>query len=74
MLPNSLLKILLAVLFLYIAWPMVNPSLHSFQNLFWLFWLGLFFLVIGGNLATLFKITEPPVIEKDLGQRQKDSI
>jgi len=72
--PNSLFKILLAILFLYIAWPTVSVSLHSFANIFWLCWLCLFFLVVGGNLSTLLKITSPSLLEEEIKRGQKDSL
>lgn len=68
---HSLFKILLASLFLYIAWPKVTISTYSFANLFWLSWLILFLLVIGGNLSTLLKITEPPILEKSYRPGEK---
>lgn len=74
MFPNSLFKILLALLFLYIAWPWVSVSFHSYANVFWLCWLCLFFLVVGGNLSTLLKITSPPLLEEERKRRQKDSL
>lgn len=65
MFPHSLFKILLAILFLYFAWPSISLALPSFERYFWFFWLILLLLVLGGNLSTLLKITEAPSLEKD---------
>lgn len=45
------------------AWPLISFS-PSLERFFWLGWIGLFFLVVGGNVSTLLRITPPPVIER----------
>lgn len=68
---NSLFKILLAALFFYLAFPEISFSLIPSERFFWISWLGLLLLVVGGNLSTLLKITEPPRLERSFKERNR---
>ncbi|MUV39329.1 hypothetical protein JNUCC1_03205 [Lentibacillus sp. JNUCC-1] len=60
----SILKLMLAALFLYFAWPVIPEAVTHLEKMFWLSWLAFFFLVAGANLATLLGMTRPPIIEQ----------
>ena len=61
----ALLRILLACFFLYIAWPSIHGEGSLLASVFWAGWLVFFLLVVGSNLATLLKMTNPPVMEQE---------
>ncbi|MFD1415384.1 hypothetical protein [Oceanobacillus jeddahense] len=62
---NIILRLLLVAFLLYIAWPMVPQSTSSLEFLFWGCWLLFAFVFIGANLATLLKMSRPPVMEQE---------
>ncbi|MHA6251452.1 hypothetical protein [Oceanobacillus sp. CAU 1775] len=59
------LRILLALLFLYFAWPAFITAIGTVEIIFWSVWFLFLFLVIGGNLANLLQIINPPVMEQE---------
>ncbi|MGM8213590.1 hypothetical protein ACLIBH_12505 [Virgibacillus sp. W0430] len=59
------LRLLLACFFLYFAWPFIPNAVTMVERIFWGGWLGFFMLVIGANLATLLKMTVPPIMEQN---------
>lgn len=61
----AILRILLAGLFLYFAWPHIPQATSQLEMLFWGAWLVLFLLVVGSNFATLLQMTNPPVMEQE---------
>ena len=61
----ALLRLLLAGLLLYIAWPLIPLTTSSLGFVFWGIWLGFLVLVVGANFATLLQMTDPPVIEQE---------
>lgn len=61
----AILRLLLAGFFLYFALPVIPQASSQIELLFWGCWLLFFLLVIGGNLATLLKIVNPPVMEQE---------
>ncbi|MGM8366289.1 hypothetical protein ACLIBG_12540 [Virgibacillus sp. W0181] len=60
----TVLRLLLACFFLYFAWPYIPEAVTKVERIFWGGWLGFFTLVVGANLATLFQMTVPPVMEQ----------
>lgn len=60
----TLFRILACLFLLYFAWPYIPQAVSSLEKYFWGAWLVFFLFVIGGNLATLFKITAVPVMEQ----------
>ncbi|MFS0751184.1 hypothetical protein [Oceanobacillus sp. 1P07AA] len=60
----ALLRLLLAVFFLYIAWPLIPEATSQLEFIFWGCWLVFLFLFVGANLSTLLQITSPPVMEQ----------
>ncbi|WP_053218919.1 hypothetical protein [Virgibacillus senegalensis] len=60
----ALLRILLACFFLYVAWPEIGKQTSNAGGYFWAGWLIFFLLVVGANLATMLKMTKPPVMEQ----------
>lgn len=58
------LRLLLAAFFLYFSWPIIPYAVTSIEKLFWGSWLILLYAVLGGNLATLLKLSEPPTYEQ----------
>jgi hypothetical protein len=70
----AFLRLLLAAFFLYFAWPLIPAANSQLELLFWGAWLAFFVLVFGSNLATLLKMSEPPVMEQDYEKfRQTDA-
>ncbi|WP_226036429.1 hypothetical protein [Aquibacillus saliphilus] len=65
----ALLRILLACFLLYIAWPSIHGEVVQLSSLFWAGWLFFFLLVVGSNLATLLRMTKPPVMEQDTSRQ-----
>lgn len=61
----AILRLLLAGLFLYVAWPYIPLAKSSLALMFWGIWLGFLLLVIGANLATLLEMTRPPSMEQE---------
>ena len=61
----ALLRILLAGLFLYFAWPHIPIASSRLEMIFWGAWLFLFLLVVGSNFATLLQMTNPPSMEQE---------
>nr|WP_239584440.1 hypothetical protein [Aquibacillus albus] len=59
------MRILLAFFFLYIAWPSIRSEVTQLSSIFWATWLAFFLLVVGANFATILKMIQPPVMEKD---------
>ncbi|SDK43180.1 hypothetical protein [Sediminibacillus albus] len=64
----ALLRILLACFFLYLAWPAIHQAGGTLAAYFWAGWLAFFLLVTGANLATLLRMTKPPVMEQGIDQ------
>lgn len=61
----ALLRLLLAGLCLYFAWPYIPQPSSLLEMAFWGVWLFLFLLVVGANLATLLQMTTPPLMEQE---------
>lgn len=61
----AILRLLLAGFFIYFAWPLIPVASSQVEFIFWGAWLGFLLLVVGGNLATLLQLTEPPVMEQE---------
>lgn len=60
-----ILRLLLAGLLLYIAWPLIPLAASQLEMAFWGIWLVFLVLVVGANFATLLQITDPPVMEQE---------
>jgi len=60
-----ILRLLLAGLLLYIAWPLIPLAVSQLEMAFWGIWLVFLVLVVGANFATLLQITDPPVMEQE---------
>lgn len=60
-----LLRLLLAALLLYIAWPLIPLAVSQLEMIFWGVWILFFLLVVGANFATLLQMTAPPVMEQE---------
>lgn len=70
----AILRLLLAGLFLYFAWPMIPEATTTLELTFWGGWLAFFVLVVGANFATLLQMTKAPVMEQEnVRQRQTDN-
>ncbi|MDY0396971.1 hypothetical protein ACFSMW_15710 [Virgibacillus halophilus] len=67
----AVLRLLLALFFLYFAWPLIPQASSSMELLFWAVWIVFLLLVVGANLATLLQMTKPPVMEQKSMQRSK---
>ncbi|MGY0693079.1 hypothetical protein ACW2QC_09865 [Virgibacillus sp. FSP13] len=61
----AILRLLLACFFLYFAWPLIPQATTQLEGIFWGAWLILFLLVVGANLSTLLRMTNPPVMEQE---------
>lgn len=61
----AILRLLFAGFLLYIAWPSIPEMSSNLETTFWGMWLGLFFLFVSGNTATLLQLTRPPVMEQE---------
>lgn len=61
----AILRLLLAVFFLYLAWPIIPDATSGLAMLFWGMWLLFFLLVVGANVSTILQMTDPPVMEQD---------
>ena len=64
------LRLAFAMFLLYVAWPFIPAASTSLAKLFWIAWLTFFMLVIGGNFATLLRMSAPPVMEQEHSDRQ----
>ncbi|GGB27515.1 hypothetical protein F3157_01255 [Virgibacillus dakarensis] len=61
----TVLRLLLACFFLYFAWPLIPQAASQLEIVFWGIWLIFLLLVVGANLATLLRMTSPPVMEQE---------
>jgi hypothetical protein len=61
----AILRLLLAGFFLYVAWPHIPEAVTRTETVFWGMWLTFFLLVAGANLATLLRMSRPPVMEQE---------
>ncbi|WP_010099158.1 hypothetical protein [Ornithinibacillus scapharcae] len=69
----AFLRLLLAGFFLYFAWPLIPQASSRLEFIFWGAWLAFLIIVIGANLATLLKMSDPPIMEQELDKiRQTD--
>ncbi|MDY0405340.1 hypothetical protein P5G51_007965 [Virgibacillus sp. 179-BFC.A HS] len=60
----AILRLLLALFFLYFAWPFIPQASSQLELAFWASWLVFLLLVVGANLATLLQMTKPPIMEQ----------
>jgi len=60
----TILRLLLLVFLLYVAWPLIPEATGQLEMTFWAIWLSFVFLSLGGNLATLLQLSLPPVMEQ----------
>lgn len=67
----TILRLLLAGLLLYVAWPLIPLAASRLEAIFWATWLIFFGLVVGGNFATLLQMTDPPAIEQNEERRRQ---
>ncbi|WP_042223236.1 hypothetical protein [Oceanobacillus manasiensis] len=67
----AILRLLLAAFLLYFAWPVIPYANTTIEMVFWGGWLGFLFLVVGSNLATLLKMTKPPIMEQQEPQQRR---
>lgn len=67
----AVLRLLLAGFFLYFAWPVIPLASTNLEKTFWGTWLAFLVLVIGGNLATLLQLTDPPIMEQGQLSRRR---
>lgn len=67
----AILRLLLAAFLLYFAWPYIPATVTQMGLVFWGMWLVFFLLVVGGNLATVLQLTEPPVMEQKNTEQRK---
>lgn len=61
----TILRLLLASFLLYFAWPYIPEATTQIEKLFWGGWLVFLLLVVGGNLATVLRLSNPPVMEQE---------
>lgn len=61
----ALLRLLLSVFLLYVAWPLIPTASTNLEFVFWGMWLSFFLLVTGANLATLLEINRSSIMEQD---------
>lgn len=61
----TILRLLLASFLLYFAWPFIPEATTQIEKLFWGGWLAFLLLVVGGNLATVLRLSNPPVMEQE---------
>lgn len=61
----TILRLTFASFLLYVAWPFIPLATTFEAKLFWISWLIFLMLVIGGNLATLLQLSEPPIMEQE---------
>lgn len=59
-----ILRLLLAALMLYFAWPNILLATSTLEMTFWAIWIGFFLLVVGANFARLLQIIQAPVMEQ----------
>ncbi|RYG74904.1 hypothetical protein EU245_01615 [Lentibacillus lipolyticus] len=69
----TILRLLLAGFFLYMAWPVIPEAVTAEATLFWGLWLGFFLLVAGSNLAALLQMVSPPVMEQENAKRRQSA-
>ena len=69
----AILRLLLAAFFLYLAWPVFPEAATKLAMLFWGMWLVFFLLVTGANVSTLLRMTDPPLLEQEIGREQQTS-
>ncbi|SHF78613.1 hypothetical protein [Ornithinibacillus halophilus] len=70
----AILRLLLAGFFLYFACPLIPEATTTLEYYFWGAWLVFFLLVFGANLATLLRMTKPPVMEQEeIFERETDN-
>lgn len=67
----TVLRLMFSLFLLYVAWPFIPSATTQTAKLFWIVWLFFFVLVVGGNLATLLHISEPPVMEQEDEMKQE---
>ncbi|HLS36085.1 MAG TPA: hypothetical protein VK061_07595 [Bacillota bacterium] len=60
---HAFLKLLMASFFLFFAFPDISLQFVH-ETVFWLIWTTLCLFVIGSNLSTIFRITQPPKLEQ----------
>ena len=70
----TVLRLLFALFLLYVAWPFIPLATTELAKLFLVVWLLFFILVVGGNLATLLHMSDPPVMEQDDEIKQERQI
>lgn len=61
----TILRLLLAGFFLYVAWPYLPNAVTTVEKLFWGSWIVFALLVVGANLATLLQLISPPAMEQE---------
>lgn len=60
----ALLRLLIAGVFLYVAWSEIPLALASIEKVFWALWLLLFLLIVGANLGILLQLNAPSIMEQ----------
>lgn len=66
----TILRLTFAGFLLYVAWPFIPVGTTPIAKGFWITWLTFLCFVIGGNLATLLQLTNPPVMEQEQEKRE----
>ncbi|MCM3741168.1 hypothetical protein M3210_12895 [Oceanobacillus luteolus] len=64
------LRLLLAALMLYFAWPKFTLAASGLEMTFWGMWLAFLLLVVGANLANLLQMIAPPVMEQSFEENK----
>ena len=70
----TILRLLFAFFLLYFAWPYIPEGTTQIAKIFWRAWLMFLILVIGGNLATLLRMTLPPMMEQKTVMEQEQEM
>lgn len=72
--PYTILRLLFASFLLYFAWPYIPLATTQIEKVFWGAWLVFLLLVVGGNLATVLKLSHPPVMEQKEVIKRKEKV
>lgn len=70
----ALLRIAFVGFLMYLAFPYMLEMSSQLEFVFWTVWVMVFFFIVGGNVATLLKINQPPVIEQTEAVKQKKEV
>jgi len=70
----ALLRIAFVGFLMYLAFPYMLQVSGQLEFIFWTVWVMVFFFIVGGNVATLLRIHQPPVIEQSSSVEQSEQV